>query len=174
MLARIRGFFDNTLDFLAYFACALIIFAFLIVCAEVIMRYLLNHSTSWTLEITEYIVVTVVFLGSAWALKREGHVSLDVVLNLFKTKNRAAINTFNSLLGAIICLVIFWYGVVSTWDHFQRGTIMVEKNLELPTAPFLVVIPIGFFLLFVQFLRRSYKNLRIWRASPEEAERNSE
>jgi len=170
----IGNFFDHAVNFLAYLSGALITFTFLSISTEVVMRYFFNRPIVWVVDAAEYVLVSSAFLAAAWVLKKEGHVSLDVGLNFFNTKNRAAINTATSLLGAIICLVVIWYGVVTTIYHSQAGTIMVEKSVEVYKAPFLTVIPIGFSLLFIQFLRRAYGYLGKWRVPPEEEEKRIE
>ena len=90
------------------------------------------------------------------------------MLNRLKARKKAAFNFATSVSGGIICLVMFVFGVMSTWDHFNRGTLMAGTYLELLTAPFLLVIPIGFSVLFIEFLRRSHRYLKLMRASPSE------
>ena len=45
-----------------------------------------------------------------------------------------------------------------TWDQFQRGVTDVQA-IDFPKYLVLSVIPLGFFLLTVQFLRRFISNL---------------
>jgi len=170
-LARIRVIFDYIVDILFYLGCAFIAFAFVTVATEVIMRLFLDLSIFWATSITEYSLVTSVCFGAAWVLKKEGHVILDPVINLFKPRWRAIADTITSTLGAILCGLICWYGVVTVLFHIEKGTVMVERSLELHTALLVVVVPIGFFLLFFQFLRRAYGSWHHWKIkSAEEGE----
>ncbi len=138
------------------------------------MRYFLHRPIPWVIVFSELAIVTTAYLAAAWVLKKEGHVFLDIGLNHFEPRKRAAITAFVSLLGAIICLTIAWYGVVTFWFHVQGATVLVEKELELPLAPLLAVIPVGFAMLSIQFLRRSYGYLGEWRGSPKKWERRIE
>jgi len=173
LLVKIGAIFDQTLNFLAYVVGVLLVFGWLSVVADVVMRYFLNRPLTWALETTEYVLTTVAFLGAAWLLRREGHVSLDLVLNLFKPRTQAMFHAITSSLGAIACLIIVWYGVEATWSHYLKG-MRVTTALAPPTAPFLTIIPVGFFLLFLQFLRRSYGYLLKWKAVPEKEEKRFE
>ena len=155
--------FDRILDYLSYIGCILISFICLSVAADVLLRFFLNKPIFWVVEVAEYIIATFVFLAAAWLLRREGHVILDSAINLFKPQSRMIINTFTSFLGAVVCFVIFLFGVMNVWKHFQDGVIMSEKALEIPTAPLLSVGPIGFFLFFIQFLRRGFTFLQSYR-----------
>ena len=91
-------------------ACVLLVFVMLSVNAEVVMRYFMRTPLVWVVEVSETLLLFITFLGAAWVLKKEGHIFLDVGLNLFKPRQQAALNTFTSIFGAVVCLLIFWYG----------------------------------------------------------------
>lgn len=167
LLRRSGLVFDRTIDFLFYLGCSLVIFAWLSIVTGVLMRYILNKPLAWSIEVSEYILMYITFLGAAWVLKKEGHVSLDIVLNMSSARTQAALNTITSVLGAIICLIVSYYGTVLTWERFQLGAVMAGKTLEISQIPLLAVLPAGFFLFAVQFLRRAYGHFNIWRTRGE-------
>jgi TRAP-type C4-dicarboxylate transport system permease small subunit len=105
----------------------------------------------------------------AWVLKIEGHVKIDLVVNRLNPRNQCLVNSITSILGAITCLVLLWYGTKVSWELFERGTI-TNTILELPSAPLFAIVPIGSFLLFIQFLRRSYGYLKSWKGSSSKEE----
>ena len=84
----IRRTFDRILDSLAAMAGGLILFACLIVSYEVFMRYFLNSPTSWTLEISEYCLLWITFLGTAWLLREDGHVKVDLLSDRLKARGK--------------------------------------------------------------------------------------
>ena len=170
MLRSLEAVFNRVTGFFFYVACILIGFSMLSVDGEIVYRLLTGKAHLWVVEISEYILLIMTFFGATWVLKKEGHVVLDIAVTLFKPRNRAVINAITSLVGAIICLVIFWHGLTSAWEHFTLGSTMIEKALELPTAPLLAILPVGFFLFSIQFLRRAHKYLRRWRVPSEEEE----
>ena len=157
--------FDSAIKSLTWVACALLSFAILAVSVDVVLRYFFNRPTVWVLEICEYILLYVVFLGAAWVLKEEGHVRVGLVVDRLSPKTQALVHTITSVVGALVCLTLIRYGVQVTWNHFVRGVPSIEM-LHLPQFLILMIIPIGSFLLFVQFLRRSYGYLNTWRLSP--------
>lgn len=127
--------------------------------ADVTLRYLINRPITWVFEATEYSLLYITFLGTAWLLKREGHVKLDLLLNWLKPRTQTFLNVVTSILLAIVCLLLVWYGAHSTWDHFQRGILSV-RYYEPPKFIFLAVIPVGSFLLFIQSIKRTYGYVR--------------
>jgi len=161
--SRFTAIFDSTLGVLAFVAALALIAIMLLVGADVTMRYLFNKPIDHVKEITEHLLLAMTFLGAAWVLKKEGHVKIDLLLNRINQEAQALINAIASSLGTVICLALTWYSAQVTWDVFQRG-VFFPTLLRLPQAPFMAIIFIGCFLLFIQFLRRSCKFLSEWKS----------
>lgn len=170
LLEKTRAIFDHTIDSLAGVAGVLVIGIMLVMCYEVVMRYFLNRPPAWAVEVCEYMLYLLAFLGAAWLLKLGGHVRVDIVLGRLNPKAQTLLNIATSAIGTIICLIIAWYGGESTIDHFQRG-IPVVKTLKIPKAPLLAFISIGCFLLSIQFLRQTYGYVRSWGAMAKKEQR---
>lgn len=164
LATRVAAIFDRALNLLAALAIVIIVVAFLSILTEVVARYFLNRPQVWVVEITEYGLLFVTFLSAAWLLKKDGHVKMDILINRLHPRNKAVINFITAILGAVTCLVIVWASAATAWDFFQTGA-FDTKMLHLPKAPLVAVIPVGSFLLAIQFLRGSYEHLRRWKAS---------
>lgn len=162
-LQKAGAVFDLIIDSLAGMAGVLVIAMMFIMSYESIMRYFFHAALGWAVEVSEYIIFLITFLGAAWLLKMGRHVRVDVVVNLLGTKSQALLNIATSVLGAIICLVIAWFGAASTLDHFQRG-VPVVKTLAFPKFTLLLFISLGSFMLSIQFLRQTYGHVRSWKA----------
>jgi len=170
LLRKATSIFDGTINLLALLAAILIVFMMLAVTYEVVMRYFLTRPTTWVIEITELCLLFVTFLGTAWLLREEGHVRMDLVLSRLKPKTQATLNIVTSIIGAIICLTLFWYGARVSWDVFVRDYYQYSV-LNIPYVVIIVVVPIGSFLLSIQFLRRAYGFLGGLRAARAEEQR---
>lgn len=159
---KISAGFDRAVGILAILGVVLIIFMIFGVSTDVVLRYFFARPIHWMLEVTAYSLLWMTFLGTAWVLKKEGHVKVDLVLNRLEPKAQALVTIITSFMGAIISLVITWYGATVTWEHLQTGYFL-STLLRPPKWTILAIIPIGSFFLFVQFLRRAYAQLGIWR-----------
>ena len=126
--------FDHLLDMLMVAAIALLIFGWLAVCFEVVMRYFVGQPQIWVIEIVEYILLYTCFLGGAWLLREEGHVKVDVLLNRLNPRNQALLNTITSGLTTILWLVLTWYTGATTLKAFKLG-LYTPTILEIPKAP---------------------------------------
>lgn len=170
ILRKAGTVFDRTIGYLAFLAAVLLIFTMLAVSAEVVMRYFLHRPMIWVMEITEIILLFVTFLGAAWLLRREGHVTVDVLLSHLDPRTQALLGIVSSIIGILICIILVWYGINVSYVY-TKGGLYEPTLLELPKGPLLTIIPLGGFLMLVQFTKRAYRCLQHWRASPSEEER---
>jgi TRAP-type C4-dicarboxylate transport system permease small subunit len=146
---------DRVISFMAYLAGLLLFFLMLIICYEVVMRYLFRSPTGWVIEVCEFSLLYITFLGAAWLLKQDGHIRVDILFTFLNRKVSRILNTATSLLGAISCGFLFVYGLMSTWHHFRESTLVIQ-TLNTPKWVLLIVIPIGSFFLVLQFLFNVY------------------
>jgi TRAP-type C4-dicarboxylate transport system permease small subunit len=159
---RASSIFDLILNVLATIAACLIGAICVIVTVEVVARYFFNRPQEWVLETTEYSLLWITFLASAWVLRNEQHVKIDIVVNTLKIKGQALLNSVTSFLSSIVCLIIFTYGAIVNWDYYHKD-IIIPKTLQLPKSPLMAIITIGALLLSIQFMRRANAFLSVWR-----------
>ncbi|MFC2014110.1 TRAP transporter small permease [Chloroflexota bacterium] len=162
-LEKLGNIFDRVVDILAYLAGVIIIFMMISIVYEIFMRYFLASPTKWVVDVTALSILFMTFLGTAWVLRRGQHVKVDIVTERLSSRAQALLNIIVFSLAAIACLVLTWYSGFTTWDNFKEGT-LVLRTITYPKAPVLAIIPIGSFLLFIQFLRNTRGPLRTWRA----------
>ena len=161
--AKVNRIFDRTMELFAALAAIFLVVMMLLVGADVTMRYLMNSPIGNVAEITGHMMLFVTFMGAAWVAKRDGHVKLDIVLNRLNPGAQAVLNTVTSIITAIICLTLAWYGARVAWDFFQRDVFMATI-LRTRLAPMMAIIFAGYLLLSVQFIRTSYVWAEKWRA----------
>ncbi len=146
--------FDSIIRVLASGAGVILVFIALAISVNVIRRYLGWGSAIWLLEVTEFSLLWMTLLAAAWVLKQEGHVKMDVLIDRLKLKHRALLNTITSIISAIVCLLIAIYSLSVTVESLQAGY-WIDTAMMPPQFPIFIIIPLGFFLLFFQFLRRA-------------------
>jgi len=156
--------FDYMINILAALSAAILLFIMLAVCVDVVAKDLMGRTLTWVLEFAGYSLLYITFLGTAWVLKVEGHVSIDMFLNHLNPKNRAVVNAITSTICAIACIFPVIFGVYTSWDHYQRG-LYQPTVVEMPDIALYPVIPLGFACLSIQFMRRAYSNLISWRSA---------
>ena len=154
MLTKAITVLDWTIKVLAVIAAALIAFLVLMVCTEVVMRYFFDRPLNAVIEIAEYCLLFITFLAVTWVLKEEKHVKLDVLTNMLKPRTRALVNITTSAICTIACIILAVYGVKVTWEHFAYN-IRFTSNLMPPAYLIIAIVPVGYLVLFPQFIRRT-------------------
>ena len=151
--------FDVVIRYLCYLAAAILVLMALSISLDVILRYTINNPLKWVFEGTEYALLFITFLAATWVLKKDEHVKLDLALTVLGPRLRAGVNAFTSLLMVVVCLVITWSSVKYTIYLFQDDITLI-RYYTIPKFTIYFIIPVGFFLLFIQSLKRTYQYLR--------------
>ena len=155
---KIIRVFDWLLDAGAALSGALLVAVMLLTSVKVFFRYGLREGLLGVDQISGTLLVYIAFLGAAWVLRREEHVTIDLLVTRLGTATRRRLTCVNSVIGALICLVIAYYGTVEAVTSWQRG-ILIPAEIEIPRVINLGVIPLGCFLLSFQFMRRARRAL---------------
>lgn len=146
----------------AWFSGLLMIFSLVSVCVDVLLRYFFNRPSGWVLQISEYILLYIPFLSAAYVLKEDGHIRVDIILNLLSKRANNLLNTITSVIGAGVLFILSYYGCVITIDMFIRK-VPTLKYLKIPEFLVVMVIPAGCFLFGIQFVRRAAGYFRQYR-----------
>ena len=149
LLTKANNAFDRIIRVLAIIAAFLLAFIMLSVCSDVIMRYFFSKPMHWVIEVTEYCLLWVTFLATAWVLSRDNHVVMDLVIGQMRPEIRSIMGIITSIVGTAVCLLLTYYGVKVTLDVYQRDLLL--STVLTPPA----------YLLFLIILYRSFFTLKI-------------
>lgn len=158
--------FDRVLGGLIFLSCVLLSLVTLSVCLEVVLRYFFNRPQVWVIELAEYSLLYITFLGAAWGLREEGHISVDLFTNLMSPRARTACGFVSDTVCLAVSVVLLVYGIRVSWHYFSRD-LYNPTILEIPTAYILVVIPLGGLTLLVQSIRGGLRRAAAQASAPE-------
>jgi TRAP-type C4-dicarboxylate transport system permease small subunit len=162
MLKKLEDIFDRIISFLDGAAATILVLVTLLICVHVFARYLFHSPIDWTVQMTEYSILLMVVLGSAWLLRIEGHVSVDIISIQLKPRAQSLLGFITSIIVVMVCIVIVWYGAKTSLDFLQRG-IPVLGEIPIPKGILTGLIPVCFFLLLIQAVRRMVGCFKSWR-----------
>ncbi|MDX2478931.1 MAG: TRAP transporter small permease [Desulfuromusa sp.] len=146
---------DRICFFAAWIACLLLLFDAFSIGYSIITRHLGLSTPVWVIQFVEYSLLWITFLGTAWVLSNNKHVALPLITDRLGEKGRRNIAVVHNFVGMGLCGVLCWFGSMTTWDHFVRQITDVG-SVDVSKALVIVVIPIGFLLLTLQFMRKFY------------------
>ena len=118
---------------------------------DVILRYFFNRPSIWVTEITTYLFLYIIFLGTAYALQEGMHIRVTFLLDRFNEKVIRITNLITALFAMIFSFVLLWETSEMTWYAFKENWTS-PTMLNAPYAYIYVAMVFGSFLLFVTFL----------------------
>ena len=130
---------------LSYVGMVVLIIMMMLTVADVLMRYIWNSPILGVFELTEYMMVPIVFFGWAWCAKKGGNVQVDLLVKRLNPTAQRALHVVTYLFSALIIFVIAWQNLLETKEVWAVRR--VSDMLAVPAYPFYLVLTIGCFLL---------------------------
>lgn len=153
MLGR---FLDGLLYACAVLGALVLLGICLLVTWVVISRRWLGAPLGWNVEVTEYALLYLTFLATAWVLRHDGHVRVDVLVNLLPVRAQRTLRRITDGLALVVCALLFYHSFAATAEAYRENLLLV-KMLIIPKWPTLAVIPLGFLLLAVELVRGMFR-----------------
>lgn len=156
---------DWLIDAGGFLSAVLLIAVMLTTTVKVVFRYGLREGLIGVDQISGTLLLYIALLGAAWVLRRNEHVTIDLLLGHVGPRVRWVLAVVSGLIGAGVCLVVTVFGTLEVIDSIRTGE-HIAAEIELPRAVNLIVIPIGFLLLTIQFLRQAVNIFEAGEAAP--------
>lgn len=125
----------------------------LLVFHEVIVRYVFNSPTLYSVELSEYLLILVAFMSIGWALKEDHHVQVRFVVDTFPQKVRCVFDICTSLLVMVFCAILVWKGsriALTAYSGNYHSSSLLNFPLWIPYS----FIPLGALVMCLQYIVR--------------------
>jgi TRAP-type C4-dicarboxylate transport system permease small subunit len=160
-LSVFKNTFGNTdlLTTVLNVVVCLVLFGMMILTAlDVILRYLFNSPILGVLEITEFMMVVIVFFSLAYTQSAKKHVAVDfLVIRLSKRKQRI-IDLISYMIYVLLLMVICWKSISKGLEIMETNE--VSGTLSFPVFPFFFVVALGCAAMGVNLLRDMRNTVR--------------
>lgn len=134
----------------------------LLICYDVAMRYLFQQGSVALQELEWHLFALIFLLGSAYTLKHDEHVRVDIIYNsrVMSDKKRALVNIFGCLLMLLpFCILI----LSSSWPFVENAFYYHEGSPDPGGLPYRFLLKgsllLGFGLLILQALADLARNI---------------
>ena len=157
ILRKAEIIFDKIINGMLTAAAAIVVLDALAVSADVILRKAVGFTWAPLYEIITYSLLWITFLGTTAIMRMNGHVKMDSLTSQFSPKTAALLNTMSHGVCVIIAGIMLFYTIKLTITDYQTNFVLASI-LNPPKWPIEIIIPAGFFMLFIQLIRntRSY------------------
>jgi len=163
-LQRAQRLLDQFSDATGKLVSWLTLAMMLITALVVIMRYLLNTGSIALQESITYMHGMVFLLATAYALKQQAHVRVDIIYQKLSVRSQAIIDLLGTLFFLLpFCLFLLWV----SYDYVVFSWALLESSPEpggLP-AVFLLktLIPLMALMLLLQGIAEIIRNILVLR-----------
>ncbi|MDC0447079.1 TRAP transporter small permease [Gammaproteobacteria bacterium] len=84
--------------------------------SNVIARYIFNDSILWALELTVFLFAWMVLLGASYAIKKNAHLGVDILINMLSPQKRRILG----LIAVFFCLLFSFLMLKGSWDYWAN------------------------------------------------------
>ena len=140
-----------------YIGVGVLTFMMLLTVTDVLMRFLFNSPILGTVELIEYLMIPVVFLGLAWCAVRRENIKVDILTIRLNPRLRAIIDSITCFLSLVIMVFISWQSYSEM--NFVKEASKVSDILHIPAYPFYICLTLGCFLLCIVLFMNLIENI---------------
>ena len=156
MASRIDAFeaaFERFVEWLAVLVAASVGLCAVLIPLNLFLVKVEWGTLPWLFEAVEYALYVGVFIGAPWVLRQGAHIRVDVVTAALPTAAAARLEKVLDVVGALLCLLLAFYGLRLALLEFEDGT-LPDKDLRIENWSMMAVFAGSFLLLAVEFALR--------------------
>ena len=127
-MKKIVELYDKLESHILVFALA---FSTILIFVQVIFRYVLNNSLTWSEELARYIFIWLIWLGTSISMKSKEHIRMDMLSNALHGKAKVGLDLFSNILMLAFCVFLVIYGWTLVSSMMTRGNLSVALRLPM-------------------------------------------
>ena len=128
---------------------------------DVAMRYIFRAPLLGVHEISEFLMVAIVFLSLGYTQAQEGHVAVDIFVSRLSKRAQLIIEFFNHGITLILLLLMAWETTLTGVELME--TMEVSGTLPIPVFPFVFIVSLGCLAMGVELVRDYSKILEYYK-----------
>jgi TRAP-type transport system small permease protein len=117
----------------------------LLVSMDVLMRFFLNEPQLFVDDLSSFLLVAVVFLGTGPTFYKGGHIRVDLMTSRLNRRAQSRLRVVTLSIGIIILGIIIYETSLSTLAALDTGR--VSAVMAWPLWPAMLFIPAGLLLM---------------------------
>jgi C4-dicarboxylate transporter DctQ subunit len=126
-------------------------------------------------EVSKFLVMLTTFTGVSYGVRKARHIRMGAFLDAMPPKMEKTFLIIISFVSAVVMAIMTWFSYKYLMNAMQMGH--MTPALRVPKWTFYVIIPIGFGLACIQYIRTIIKNLTEkdpWQSPDQQSEYEDE
>ena len=129
-----------------------------ILTAQVISRYVLGHSLSWSEELARYIFIWQIWLGSSYCVQKNRHIRIDIFTHKLPKGAKSVFETFVAIISIAFLIFLTFKGIKIVQMVSRMG--QTSAALKLPMSYVYACIPVSCILMMIRYIEHIIKMFR--------------
>jgi TRAP-type C4-dicarboxylate transport system permease small subunit len=123
---------------LGYVTSSFLILLMMITVIDVFLRFFFNSPITGTTEISQLMMIMIVFPALGWAAIDRVHIRVDLLVRQLSIRPSAVVNSITLLIALGVYIII-------TWRSFLESSVVNRQTslIHLPFAPFYWVMSVS-------------------------------
>ncbi len=126
-------------------------------------------------EVSKFLVMLTTFTGVSYAVRKARHIRMGAFLDAMPQKMEKVFIIIISIISAFVMGIMTWFSYQYLMNAMDMGH--MTPALRVPKWTFYVIIPIGFGLACIQYIRTIIKNFtekEPWQSPDQQSEYEDE
>ena len=126
-------------------------------------------------EVSKFLVMLTTFTGVSYAVRKARHIRMGAFLDAMPKKMEKVFIIIISVVSAVVMGIMTWFSYKYLMNAMDMGH--MTPALRVPKWTFYVIIPIGFGLACIQYIRTIVKNFtekEPWQSPDQQSEYEDE
>ena len=126
-------------------------------------------------EVSKFLVMLTTFTGVSYAVRKARHIRMGAFLDSMPQKMETVFIIIISIISAVVMGIMTWFAYKYLMNAMDMGH--MTPALRVPKWTFYVIIPIGFGLACIQYIRTIIKNFtekEPWQSPDQQSEYEDE
>ncbi|MBC7147600.1 MAG: TRAP transporter small permease [Thioclava marina] len=130
----------------------------LLVGVQIFMRYVMSASLSWSEELARYLFIWATYLGVAFAVRRDAHIRVSMLVSILPPGLALAIRILTHLIFAGFAAFVMYEGWLMVERTFRFG--QTSASLGIPMGYVYLAPVTGFALTLLRLAQAAVLDLR--------------
>jgi TRAP-type C4-dicarboxylate transport system permease small subunit len=137
---------------------ASLFFLMFLISADVTYRFFSHSQIKGTLEISQVILVVIIFFSVAFTQSQKKHVNVDTLSCRLSPRKQTVLDILAYLVALGFFILLMKQSITNALDDFHSG--LTTEVINLPIFPVKLIITVGALLMIMQLIADIFQSIK--------------
>ena len=117
----------------------------IIATAQIVFRYVINSSLSWSQDLLTFMLIWSVFIGISLAVKRRKHIKVELAFSILPEKTQLFLKVLSNIVFMVFCSIISYFSFAKVYKLMFINP-QISESTGLSMWMIQIAVPLGFAL----------------------------